>query len=88
MFYYAKNYYRVEALEHLQLDFYVDLLIPFEIVDNFVIKLKKVYGNSYCKKLAMEKFKELKIGSRSFNVFYLKYNKLITKFEFIKEMLL
>ena len=36
----------------------------------------------------MEKFRKLKMGTRSFNTFYFKFIKLVAKLEFIKEMLL
>ena len=86
--YYAKNCYRDEVLEHLQLHLHINLLIPFEIVDNLFTKLEKVYGNSHCKKYAIEKFRELKMGSRSFNAFYSKFIKLAAKLKFTKKMLL
>ena len=40
------------------------------------------------KKYAMKKFRELKMGSGSFNAFYLEFIKLATKLKFIKEILL
>ena len=63
-------------------------MISFKIIDNLFTKLKEVYGNFYCKKHTITKFKELKMGSKSFNIFYLKVIKLAAKFEFTKEMLL
>ena len=35
----------------------------------------------------MKKFRELKMGSRSFNAFYLEFIKLAAKLEFTKEIL-
>ena len=52
------------------------------------MKLEKVYNNSHQKKYAMKKSTILKIGSKSFNNFYLEFIKLVTKFKFKKEMLL
>ena len=86
--YYAKNCYKDEVLEYLQPYFCADLLILFETVDNLFTKLKKVYDNLYCKKYIIKKFRELKIGLRSFNAFYSKFIKLAVKLEFTKKILL
>ena len=85
---YTKNRYRNKILEYLQLHFCADLLILFKIVYNLFTKLKKVYDNIYCKKHAIKKLKELKMGLESFNIFYSKFIKLADKLEFIKEILL
>ena len=85
---YAKNRCKGKALEHLQLHLRADSLIPFETVDNLFTKLEEVYDDPHCKKHAMEKFKELKIGLGSFNTFYSEFIKLTAKLEFTKEMLL
>ena len=85
---YAKNRYGGKALEHLQPHLYADSLIPFEIVDDLFTKLEEVYGDLHRKEHVIEKFKELKMGSGSFNAFYLEFIKLATELEFTKEMLL
>ena len=51
-------------------------------------KFKKVYGNFYCKKHIMKKFRELKMGLGFFNAFYFKFIKLVAKLKFTKEILL
>ena len=85
---YAKNHCGDKALKHLQLYFCANSLISFKIVDNLFTKLKEVYSNLYYKKYIIEKFKELIISSRFFNVFDLKLIKLAAKLEFTKEILL
>ena len=85
---YAENRCEGEAREHLKSHLYADSLILFEIVDNLFTKLEKVYGDPHCKEHAIEKSRELKMGSSSFNAFYLEFIKLAAKLEFIKEILL
>ena len=85
---YTKNCCRVKALEHLQPHLHADSLIPFKTVDNLFTKLEKVYDDPHYKKHTIEKFRELKMGSESFNVFYSKFIKLAAKLEFIKKILL
>ena len=63
-------------------------MIPFETVDELFTKLEEVYGDPHRKEHAMEKFRELKMGSGSFNAFYSEFIKLAAKLEFTKEMLL
>ena len=60
-------------------------MIPFETVDILFIKLKEVYGNPYYKNHIIEKFKELKIGTKSFNTFYSEFIKLAVKLKFKKK---
>lgn len=86
--YYTENRCGNKALKYLQLHFCADSLILFEIVDDLFTKLEEVYDNSHCKDYVIEKFKELKIGSGSFNNFYSKFIKLRAKLKFIKEILL
>ena len=85
---YAENRCGGEALEHLQPHLRADSLIPFETVDDLFTKLEEVYGDPHRKEHAMEKFRELKMGSGSFNAFYSEFIKLAAELEFTKEMLL
>ena len=84
----AENRCGGEALEYLQPHLRTDSLIPFETVDDLFTKLEEVYGDPHCKEHAMEKFRELKMGSGSFNAFYSEFIKLAAELEFTKEMLL
>ena len=85
---YILNRYGGKVLKYLQPHLRSDSLIPFEIRDKLFKKLEEVYGNPYRKKHAMEKFTKLKMGSRSFNVFYSEFIKLAAELESIKEILL
>ena len=66
---YVENHYGDKALKHLQPHLHADSLIPFETVDKLFTKLEEVYGDPHRKEHAMEIFRELKMGSRSFNAF-------------------
>lgn len=85
LIYYIKNCYRGKSLEYLQPYLQIDSLILFEIVNKLFTKLKKVYGDLHCKEYIIEKFKKLKISSKSFNTFYLKFIKLTTKLKYTKK---
>ena len=85
---YTQNRYGGKALKHLSPHLRTDSLIPFETVDNLFTKLEEVYDDLHHKKPVIEKFKELKMGSESFNTSYSEFIKLAAKLEFIKEILL
>lgn len=64
------------------------LLILYKIVNKLLIILEEVYKNFYYKKYMIEKFKELKISLRFFNIFYSEFIKLVAEPKFIIEILL
>ena len=86
--YYIKNCYESKILEYLQPHLRANSFISFKIVDDLLIKLKKVYSNFYCQKYIIKKFRKLKISLKFFNVFYSKFIKLAAELKFTKEILL
>ena len=85
---YAVNRCEGKTLDYLQLYLRSDSLILFETVDELFTKLEEVSRNPHCKEDVIEKFRELKMGSGSFNAFYSEFIKLATELKFTKKMLL
>ena len=75
-------------MEYLQFHLCANSLILFKIINKLFTKFEEVYKDFHCKKHAMKKLKELKIGMDSFNAFHSKFIKLAVKLKFTKEMLL
>lgn len=63
-------------------------MIPYKTVNKLFIKLEKIYKDLHYKEHVIEKFGELKMSLKSFNVFYLKCIKLVIKLKFTKMILL
>ena len=67
---YAKNQVRGRALQHLEHCLQLNSITPFTTIDDLFNHLEDIFDDPHRKEHAMEKIRELKMGTSSFSNFY------------------
>ena len=85
---YAENKVGGKALQHLELCLRLNSITPFAIIKDLFNHLEDIFGNSYWKEHAIEKFQDLKMGVRLFNDLNSEFIHLASELEYTSEMLI
>ena len=85
---YAENRVGGKALQHLEPCLRLNSITPFTTIDDLFNHLEDIFGNPHHKEHAMEKFRELKMGTSSFTDFYSEFIRLASDLEYTSEMLI
>ena len=75
-------------MQHLEPCLRLNLITSFATIEDLFNHLEDIFGNLHRKKHAMEKFRDLKMGARSFNNFYSEFIRLASELEYTSEMLI
>ena len=85
---YIENRVGGKALQYLEPCLRLNLITHFATLKDLFNHLKDIFGNPYRKEHAMVKFRDLKMGARSFNDFYSKFIRLASELEYTSEILI
>ena len=85
---YAENRVEGKALQHLESCLRVNSITPFVTIEDLFNHLEDIFGNPHRKEHVMEKFRDLKMGTSSFNDFYSEFIRLALDLEYTSEMLI
>ncbi len=83
---YAENRVGGKALQHLEPYLRLNSITPFTTINDLFNHFKDIFSNAYRKEHAMEKFRELKMGTSSFTDFYSEFIRLASDLEYTSKM--
>ena len=85
---YIENRVGEKALQHLEPCLQLNLITLFATIEDLFNYLEDIFANPHWKDHAMEKFRDLKMGARSFNDFYSEFIRLALELEYTSKMLI
>ena len=77
-----------KALQYLEPCLRVNSITYFVTIEDLFNHLEDIFGNPHQKKHTIEKFRDLKMGTSSFNNFYSEFIRLASDLEYTSEMLI